>query len=132
MPSSSDPTFSNYTNEQARKYANHRGGYTDLLMKIIVGHHIKTGGSLNTLLDVGCGPGNSTRPLAVEFAQALGLDPGVEMVNTARNTGGETATGQTIKYIVSSAESMTDSIRAEFPSEKPDESVDLITAAMAV
>lgn len=132
MSFSADPTFSNYTNKQARAYAKNRGGYTDLLIQIIIDHHVKTGGDLRSVVDVGCGPGNSTRSLAVEFDHAIGLDPGVEMINAARDHGGQTRTSRPIKYIVSGAEAMVQSICKEFPLEKFTEGVDLITAAMAV
>lgn len=29
------------------------------------------------LLDVGCGPGNATRDVALSFDEAIGVDPGV-------------------------------------------------------
>ena len=132
MSCSADPTFSNYTNEQARDYAKSRGSYTDLLIQIIIDHHIKTGGNLKSLVDVGCGPGNSTRSLAVEFDHAIGLDPGIEMISTARDNGGKTATRQPIKYVVSRAETMAESVCSELQFEESTGGVDLITAAMAV
>ncbi|KAJ5113057.1 S-adenosyl-L-methionine-dependent methyltransferase [Penicillium angulare] len=129
--SESDPTFVNYTNSQARDYAKGRGNYAVSLHKIILDHHTKTGGKLNTLADVGCGPGNSTRPLAISFDHAIGLDPGVEMINTARSLAGTTAINEPIVYTVSGAESIANAIRTTLPSVDQNGGVDMITAAMA-
>ncbi|KAJ5777223.1 S-adenosyl-L-methionine-dependent methyltransferase [Penicillium odoratum] len=99
----SDPTFTNYTKDQAQKI----------------------------LADVGCGPGNATKPLALSFDYAIGLDPGVEMINTARELVGKTAIDQTITYCVSGAESIANSIRENLPIVEENGGVNMITAAMA-
>ena len=132
MSTLSDPTFTKYTNNQAQKYAELRGTYTDPLFKIIIDHHAQTGGNFKVLVDVGCGPGNATKPLAHSFDYVVGLDPGVEMINTARDLGGKTAIDQSIVYAVSGAEAIASSIRDNLPSIEDNEGVDMITAAMAV
>lgn len=132
MSTLSDPTFTNYTNDQAQRYAELRGTYTDPLFHIIINHHVRTGGKLKVLADVGCGPGNATKSLARSFDYVVGLDPGVEMINTARESGGNTAIDQSIIYVVSLAESFTSSIRENLPSIEENRGVDMITAAMAV
>ncbi|KAJ6006425.1 S-adenosyl-L-methionine-dependent methyltransferase [Penicillium sp. IBT 35674x] len=127
----SDPTFTNYTNDQAQTYAQLRGTYTDPLFNIIVDRHVKTGGKFKVLADVGCGPGIATKPLACSFDYVVGLDPGVEMINTGRELGGKTAINQPIIYAVSGAESIASSIRENLPYVQENKGVDMITAAMA-
>ncbi|KAJ5802391.1 S-adenosyl-L-methionine-dependent methyltransferase [Penicillium pulvis] len=131
MSTLSDPTFTNYTNDQAQKYAQLRGTYADPLLNTIIDRHVKTGGKFEVLADVGCGPGNATKPLARSFDYVVGLDPGVEMINTARGLGGKTAIGQSIIYAVSGAESIASSIREHLPSVEENKGVDMVTAAMA-
>lgn len=78
------------------------------------------------LLDVGCGPGNATQDLAKCFDSAIGLDPGRELVETASHLGLTTATGESVKFLLSAAEDI-DKVAALAPG-----SVDLLTAAMSV
>ena len=129
-PPSEERTFKNYTSEQAKTFAAHRGSYNDKLFNVILDHHRSTGGSFGTLLDVGCGPGNSIRSLAKHFDAAHGLDPSPEMINVAKMVGmedqaAETAGGARIDFNVGRAEDMT-TIR------ESGVKVDLLTAAMAV
>ncbi len=91
----------------------------------ILSHHAGTGGSFGRLLDVGCGPGNATRDIAPNFADAVGTDGSVEMVNAARKAGGRTKEGM-IRFEAANAEDL-DGIQG-----LEAQSVDLITAAMAV
>lgn len=128
--SASDPTFSHYTNEQAQKYAKTRTSYQDQLYKIMIEYHVETEGQLDLLADVGCGPGNATRDLALYFNKAIGLDPGVEMINTAKQIGGITSNGTNIEYVICEAEDLSRGLRESCSSGN--EKVDLLTAAMAV
>ncbi|KAL6716120.1 hypothetical protein ACLMJK_005686 [Lecanora helva] len=128
--SSEERTFRSYTPGQANTYAALRGSYHEKLYDVIIDHHRSTGGSFHTLLDVGCGPGNATRPSAKHFNTAYGLDSGTEMINTARQISAdaeapETAGGGQIEFVEGTAEEMAflrDTGRK----------VDLITAATAV
>lgn len=81
---------------------------------------------MERLLDVGCGPGNATRDLALHFHHATGADPGEQMIVTARRQGGVTMAGEEIQYAVAGAEDLVDVAGVE------EASVDLVTAAMAV
>lgn len=121
-----DPTFRNYTNEQAKIYAAHRLSYPPKLYEIVINHHKKTGGQFNLVLDLGCGPGNATRDIATHFEEAIGCDAGAAMIDAAREIGGKTKNGKDIKWIVVSGEEF-----AELD-EIVEGSVDLITVAMAV
>ena len=117
-----DPTFTKYTAGQARKYAQHRPGYPLQLIQHILTHHEKTGGNFGTVLDIGCGPGNSARDLALYFEHVVGIDPSKEMTNAARSLGGTSKHGSPIEYITSDAEACEG---VEW------NSVDLLAAAMS-
>jgi SAM-dependent methyltransferase len=126
MASTNDPTFRHYQPAQASSYAQWRGSYDAALYEEILAYHKSTGGELNTLLDVGCGPGSATRDLALCFRKATGVDPGKEMINTAGSIGGETGAGDSVEYFVGDAEDVGEEQGVQ------DGSVDLLTAAMAV
>ena len=128
--SSEESTFRSYTPALAKAYAAGRESYDENLFKVILDKHTSTGGAMQVLLDVGCGPGNSTRPLAKHFASAFGIDPSPEMVNTAKNLSTkfpqETASGESITFSVGKAEDM------DGPFRQPGYGVDLLTSGMAV
>lgn len=121
-----EKTFSNYTSTQAQAYAKGRSAYPAELYYTLMKYHGGTGGSFDGVLDIGCGPGNATRDVALSFQHATGADPGVEMVNSARTLGGKTAGSNSIRYLVSRAEDC-----ASLP-ELPAGGFDMITAAAAV
>ncbi len=129
-----DHTFRHYAPEQAKAYASNRHAYHDKLFQVILAHHQATGGTLGTLLDVGCGPGNSTRPLARHFANAYGIDPGPQMINVARSISAEaagkgepeTSSGKPIVFVEGTAEEL------EGPFREDGRKVDLLTASTAV
>ena len=114
-----DTTFRSYSAAQVKEYAQRRGGYPTRLIDEIVSKHARTGGTLNSLLDLGCGPGNSTRDLAIHFDHAIGLDPGAGMVQAAKEIGGASKKGS-IDFIQGEGEAC---------SGIPDNSIDMITAA---
>ena len=118
-----EATFRSFTPEQSANYAANRLDYHPRLYNILLSHHQSTGGQLNTVLDVGCGPGTATRSLASVFQHAVGIDPSEGMITTARSLGGVTRTNnEPIRFEVCTLESVT-SLAAG--------SVDLITAATA-
>ena len=121
-----DPTFRIYAPDQATTYAKARGSYPSVLYDAILSHHLSTGGSTNLLLDVGCGPGNATRDLSPQFEHVIGVDPGVEMITTARKMGGKTKSGREVRFEVSGAEEISSVEGLE------EGSVDLLIGAMAV
>lgn len=126
-----EQTFRNYAPSQAKTYAVNRGSYHENLFKVILEHHESTGGTFDTLLDVGCGPGNSTRPLAKHFATAYGIDPSLGMIDAAKGISAEageaeTTTGKPIEFIEGKAEDLCDPFRDE------GRKVDLLTAGVAV
>ena len=120
-----DPTFRKYEAHQAQAYAKGRGSYPDELYNTLLRHHEASGGQFEALLDVGCGPGNATRDLAINFDHAVGVDPGAEMINTARQLGGDAKTGP-IRFRVAAAEECGNAVGPE------GETFDLIASAMAV
>ena len=123
--STTETTFSSFNQDQGKAYAQVRPGYSARLYQDIADIHTATGGQLDTVLDVGCGPGIATRGIAPRFAHAIGLDPSEGMVVTARSLGGTTSTSEAIRFEISSAESLG----ANLSQSIPDASVDLITAA---
>lgn len=124
-----DPTFRNYSSNQAAAYSKYRRGYSSQLYEALLSHHISTGGGLETVVDAGCGAGAATRDIALHFNHAVGVDPGAEMINQAKMVGGTTKSGKAIKYVVLGAEDL-DSLDVEGLGPLQGK-VDLITAAMA-
>ncbi len=122
----SDPTFRSYSADQAKAYATTRLSYPQALYDIVLNHHAKTGGGFDCLLDVGCGPGNATRDVALSFNQAIGCDPGEQMIAAATGLGGTTKSGSDVRYVLSPAEEIS-----HIDGLEPN-SVDLLTSAMAV
>lgn len=142
---SSDPTFTTYTPTQARTYAQHRLSYPSKLYDTILNHHTSTGGKLNVLADVGCGPGRATRDLTAFFEVGVGLDPGEEMIRTARALSEEESLGNSdgeykVQFAVCGAEECARGVRDVLSTfkkgvddgEDEEGRVDLLTAAMAV
>ncbi|KAI1372192.1 S-adenosyl-L-methionine-dependent methyltransferase [Hypoxylon crocopeplum] len=120
-----EKTFRSYTEEQGKTYAAVRTGYPPALFKYIVDHHTSTGGQLDTVVDIGCGPGQAIRGLAPYFAHAIGLDPSEGMIGTARAISA--AEGSTVRFEMSMAETLG----AELDPPIAEGSVDLLTAATA-
>lgn len=126
-PSTSvDKTFKNYTKDQGANYAQSRPTYHPNLLKSIIDYHTSTGGKLETILDVGCGPGIAIQALAPQFVHAIGIDPSEGMIKNARLLGGDSSSAP-IRFEISSAEELGSDLSP--PVE--DASVDLITAATA-
>ena len=120
-----DPTFGKYTNEQARQYALGRGtSYPAEIYSAILDYHESTGGQMQKMLDVGCGPGKATRDLAPFFDTAIGTDHSSEMINVARSMNYKSKNSP-IHFEVATEKDF-DAV----PGVEPG-SVDLITAAMA-
>jgi trans-aconitate 3-methyltransferase len=120
-----DPTFRGYSSAQAQAYNQSRGTYPPALYELILSHHTSTGGELNSLIEIGTGPGNAIRPMALHFTHATGLDPSSGMIEAARSLGGETKTGEPIKFESSTAEDLGASLGIQ------DGSIDMIMAATA-
>lgn len=119
--------FRAYDHSQGVNYAQRRPNYHANLYKTIVNHHISTGGKLDTILDVGCGPGNAVRDLAPHFTNAIGLDPSEGMISTALSLGGVSSNSQPIRFEISTAEDLGSEILPPIL----DSSIDLIIAATA-
>jgi SAM-dependent methyltransferase len=115
-----ETTFRSFSRAQGASYAQHRLDYHPRLYRAVLDHHTSTGGRLDTLLDVGCGPGNAVRALAPHFAHAVGIDPSEGMIDAARSL----TSGEAIRFEVSTVESLDSSI-------VPEGSVDLLVAATA-
>lgn len=127
-PTVSEKTFSGYTQAQGKNYAAHRPDYHPDVYQWIMSQHTSSGGYLDTLIDVGCGPGNVAGNLAQHFTHAFGLDPSAGMLDTARSKGYTTAIREAVRFEVSSAEDLG---RGLVDSPVADGSVDLITAGNA-
>jgi trans-aconitate 3-methyltransferase len=127
VPFSEEKTYRSYTNEQGEFYAQNRRDYHPSLYETIINHHTSTGGQLNTVLDVGCGPGTAARGLAQQFAHSIGLDPSEGMISTARSLGGVSSTSKPIQFDVSTAEDLGRNLSPPILNS----SIDLITASTA-
>ncbi len=126
-----DPTFRNYDFASAQKYLEHRSGYPDKLIDLVISQHTSSGGGLNLVLDVGCGPGMATRSLAPHFQYGIGVDPGKSMIEVARTVPSSSKSGKPIRYEVCSAETLSDLSALKDHSSDDRACVDLITAATA-
>ncbi|KAI1095301.1 S-adenosyl-L-methionine-dependent methyltransferase [Rostrohypoxylon terebratum] len=122
-----ETTFKAYKHEQGAAYAQARPGYDTNLYQCIVDNHAATGGKLDTVLDVGSGPGVAARGLAPHFAHVIGIDASEGMISAARSIGGVSSTSEPIRYEISGAEQLGSNLDPPIP----DSSVDLITAATA-
>ncbi|PGH02942.1 hypothetical protein GX51_04398 [Blastomyces parvus] len=126
-----EKTFRTYTPGQGSTYAQNRRGYDPEFFQLIIDHHAATGGQLDTILDVGCGPGTAVRGLAPHFKHAIGLDPSEGMISTARSLGGSASSSSSpepITFHVSTAEDLGAQLS---PPLIPENSIDLLTAATA-
>lgn len=122
-----DPTFRSYTQKQAEAYAIGRGtAYSPLLYSEVLTFHTKGDGDYQSLVDVGCGPGNATRDLAASFCNVVGVDASEAMIGIARRKEYKTKSGKDVDFQVVSGEQL-ESIKGI-----DSESVDVITSAMAV
>jgi trans-aconitate 3-methyltransferase len=129
-PVFADPTFRTNSTKAAEAYQAGRPGYADILINELLIHHTSTGGKLNTLLDVGCGPGTATRSLSPHFHTAYGCDPSASMIGTAQVIPSTTLGGLPACYAVGAAESL-ELISFSSSQPLPPGSVDLITCAMS-
>ncbi|MCJ1400329.1 hypothetical protein MMC11_003534 [Xylographa trunciseda] len=116
-PAPSDPTFRTYTPSLATAYLHTRNSYSTPLYRSILTHHLSPpapppssapipAGNRHTLLDLGCGPGTSTRELALHFEHAIGADPGAAMIAAARAAGGRAGSGDAVRWVVGEAEGL--------------------------
>ncbi|MCJ1389710.1 hypothetical protein MMC18_002567 [Xylographa bjoerkii] len=154
MATPSDPTFRSYGPSAAAAYLRARGSYSSPLYEEILEYHLSPPqpalchshssssstpfptGKLHTLLDLGCGPGNSTRDLALHFQHAIGVDPGKAMIAAAREAGGRTGSGEEVRWVVGEAERLEGVMETVkgggWRGERNGEGgVDMITAGMA-
>lgn len=124
-----DPTFSTYTAGQAAAYARSRPAYTENLLNYILEYHQNgastlPGTKLGTLLDVGCGPGNSTRDFARHFQRTIAIDGSAAMIEEGRHKGGSNPSASpSIRFECKRAEECGEVVEPE--------SVDILTSAMA-
>ncbi|KAL4924980.1 class I SAM-dependent methyltransferase [Aspergillus undulatus] len=131
-----EKTFRDYTSDQGKNYAQNRFDYHPALYNHIIKHHTATGGQLNALIDVGCGPGNVATNLSKHFAQTTGLDPSQGMIETARSLNKLPSSSapapaaqptQSLRFEVCTAEDLGGNLSPPIA----DASIDLIVAATA-
>lgn len=117
-----ESTFRSYGKDESKRYAQLRLAYHQSVYESIIAQHTTSGGKLNNLLDVGCGPGLATRDLAAYFNHGIGIDPGESMIEVAQSMDIKTSTSEPVSFKVTSAEDMAGI---------EDNSIDVITAANA-
>ncbi|KAK9365379.1 S-adenosyl-L-methionine-dependent methyltransferase [Lipomyces kononenkoae] len=114
MTSFSDKTYS------SADYSDFRPSYPPALFKTLIDYHK---GARNLAIDLGCGPGTATYPLATFFTNVIGSDPSTIMIEQA--TKAAAAHNQTnLQFVVSPAEEISSYIQSPG-------SVDLIFASQA-
>jgi len=86
-PGSATPSPSNIFKGTAQYYAQYRRPYSKQLFEDIVSYY-RLGGK-GRLLDLGCGTGELTIPLASHFQNAIGLDPSSDMLAVAKSKADE-------------------------------------------
>lgn len=82
-------------------YLTSRPRYPSCIYKRILAfhdHQDRKSGRRGKLIDLGCGPGQSSWPLLEEFDQVLGIDPGENMVRLARSALVDLENKQKKKY----------------------------------
>ena len=128
-PLTKEKTFSAYNQEQGKNYSQIRRDYHPKVYQAILDHHTSTGGNFDTVLDVGCGPGNVSRSFAPKFAHVIGLDPSKGMIAAAHAESNAvlTSSSEAIRFEQSNAELLGKNLSP--PIE--DGSVDLIAAGNA-
>ena len=126
-----DPTFRNYDAAAAKKYLQHRPQYGENLINLVLSQHTSSGGALDLVVDVGCGPGVATRQLSPYFQHAIGADPGQSMIEAAKTVPSSTKSGTPVAYEVCSAETLGELSALKELSEDGLGCVDLITVATA-
>ncbi|KAK6498239.1 hypothetical protein TWF506_004478 [Arthrobotrys conoides] len=124
-PSTTQPetTFRAFSPSQGSDYAKYRRDYHPSLYREIINYHTSKDGKLDTLLDIGCGPGIAVRTFAKSFKHAIGIDASEGMIATAKSLGGKTSTSESIRFEVSMDFGKNLNI--------PEGSVDVITVATA-
>ena len=127
MAQTTEKTFSKFDEKQAKTYARTRPDYHPSVYEAVIYRHRETGGQFGNLVDVGCGPGLATKTLASHFEHATGLDPSEGMVSAARSQGILTSTSSEVRFEVSTAEDLGQTLSPPIGAG----SVDLISAANA-
>ncbi|PSR75850.1 S-adenosyl-L-methionine-dependent methyltransferase [Coniella lustricola] len=121
-----EKTFRSYSTQDATQYAQFRQRYSEALYQSILAYHCSPAApdtKLDTVVDIGCGPGIATFKLAEYFNSVLGLDPSEAMIDAARTQLAEKNSKKaSIRFEVSTAEDIDATL-------VPDGSVDVITAA---
>ena len=126
-----EQTFKQYSSSQAKAYTAGRQLNRQKLYDVIIQHHASTSGTFEVLLDIGCGPGNSTFPMAKHFKMAYGSDPSEEMIQTAEHDRvdidrADTLASHKIDFSVGKAEDLVPLVGGA------ENKVDLLTAGAAV
>ncbi|MCZ7437703.1 class I SAM-dependent methyltransferase [Micromonospora sp. WMMC241] len=81
---------SGFSGEVATYYARHRRGYPpEVLDALTATFHL---GAEDTVIDLGCGTGQLSIPLAARIGAVLGVDPEPDMLALARSAGVEAGT----------------------------------------
>ena len=74
---------------------------------------------MQVLIDVGCGPGKSTRPLARHLDTTFSIDPSLVIIDTAKHLSAEspeeTASGKSLTFCVGRAEEVNGLLQSRSP-----------------
>jgi len=135
MSAFSEKTF------DAELYSKFRPTYPDNFYDKILKFHSQTNGNADSLLDIGCGPGEASLPLIGKFKNFIATDLSLTMISKARNNY-KHATDEVIQQKAKNPElniTIPESIRIEKSSSEDlkavipkDGVVDLVIAAECV
>ncbi|TFK65915.1 hypothetical protein BDN72DRAFT_844961 [Pluteus cervinus] len=105
-------------------YSATRPSYPQRLFEYIYAYHNKKGSRWEHAVDVGCGTGQATKPLADRFSRVTAVDPSKSMLISAREYLGSSKPSVAFSFVQGSAEDLA----AGIPQSQ---SVDLAIAAQA-
>ncbi|KAK5114269.1 hypothetical protein LTR62_002520 [Meristemomyces frigidus] len=119
-----EKTFKSFTPEQAAAYATGRGqSYPEPLYEAIIRYHQ---GKLDTVLDVGTGPGKVVRDMLQYCEKGIGCDASVNMIEQAKLDAAQRGLSDQTSFHVADAEHCDEAV-----TESGLQHVDLITAGTA-
>lgn len=118
------------TGFKAGLYLLSRPSYPKSLYEYLAQYSLKSQAGNDLAIDVGCGPGEATVPLAEYYNHVLGIDRSKVMISTAESKYKDLIEQNKVKFAVGSGNSLIDSVTSQL-SSATGHSPSLITVAQA-